>query len=114
MDTSITPRISPVLDPETMMALMLRYCEVHEEVAYQYARALFCRLSADVGPYEVTQLARDIVTEVTNDIGIFEGGGGGEPDRRRAAAADRPRQGRRRVHDHAGRLSRLTGSPGPA
>lgn len=55
------------------MALMLRYCEVHEEVAYQYARALFYRLSADVGPYEVTQLARDIVTEVANDIRDFEG-----------------------------------------
>lgn len=55
------------------MALVLRYCEVHEEVAYQYARALFRRLSADVGPYEVTQLARDIVTEATNDIRDFEG-----------------------------------------
>ena len=75
MDTSTTPRISPALEPETMMALMLRYCEVHEEVAHQYARALFCRLSADVGPYEVTQLARDIVTEATNDIRDFEGEG---------------------------------------
>ena len=55
------------------MALMLRYCEVHEEAAYQYARALFRRLSADVGPYEVTQLARDIVAETTNDIRDFEG-----------------------------------------
>lgn len=73
MDTSTTPHISPVLDPETMAALMLRYCEVHEEAAYQYARALIRRLSADVGPYEVTQLARDIVTEITNDIQDFEG-----------------------------------------
>lgn len=56
-----------------MMALMLRYCEVHEEVAYQYARALFYRLSADVGPCKVTQLARDIVTETANDIRDFEG-----------------------------------------
>lgn len=56
-----------------MAALMLRYCEVHEGVAYQYARALIRRLSADVGPYEVIRLARDIVTEVTNDIRDFEG-----------------------------------------
>lgn len=73
MDTSATPRISPVLDPEAMAALMLRYCEVHEEAAYQYARALIRRLCADVGPYKVTQLARDIVTEITNDTQDFEG-----------------------------------------
>lgn len=72
MDTSTTPRISPCLEPETMMALMLRYCEVHEEAAYQYARALLFRLSADVDPEEAAALARDIVTEVTNDIGTFE------------------------------------------
>lgn len=51
---------------------MLRYIEEQEEVAYQYARALVCRLCADVGPHKVFQLARDIVTEITNDIGIFE------------------------------------------
>lgn len=55
------------------MALMLRYALNREDVAHQYARALFRRLSADVGPYEVVQLARDIVTEVTNDIRDFEG-----------------------------------------
>lgn len=73
MDTSLTPYVSPVLDPEAMAALMLRYVEGREEVAYQYARALVRRLSADVGPYEVVQLASDIVTEVTNDIVTFEG-----------------------------------------
>lgn len=73
MDTSPTPYISPVLDPETMMALMLRYALNREDVAHQYARALLRRLSADVGPYEVVQLARDIVTETTNDIRDFEG-----------------------------------------
>lgn len=73
MDTSTTPYISPVLDPETMAALMLRYVEVHEEAAYQYARALIRRLCADVGHHEVFQLTRDIVTETTNDIRDFEG-----------------------------------------
>ena len=33
MDTSPTPYISPALKHETMMALMLRYVEAHEEVA---------------------------------------------------------------------------------
>lgn len=73
MDTSPTPYISPVLDPETMAALMLRYVEGQEGVAYQYARALVRRLSADVGPREVVQLAHDIITEITNDIRDFEG-----------------------------------------
>lgn len=73
MDTSTTPYISPVLDPETMMALMLRYTLTREEAAYQYARALVRRLSADVGPREVVQLARDIIIETTNDIRNFEG-----------------------------------------
>lgn len=73
MDTSATPRISPVLDPEVMAALMLRYVEDYEEAAFQYARALIRRLCADVGPHEVVQLAHDIITEITNDIGDFEG-----------------------------------------
>ena len=73
MDTSATPLISPVLDPETMAALMLRYVEDHEEVALRYARALIRRLCADVGPYKVIQLARDITAEITNDIRDFEG-----------------------------------------
>ena len=51
---------------------MLRYCEVHEEVAYQYARALVRRFTADLSVHDALRLARDIVTEVTNDIGIFE------------------------------------------
>lgn len=55
------------------MALMLRYALSREDVAYQYARALIRRLSADVGPYEVVQLARDIVVETTNDIRNLEG-----------------------------------------
>lgn len=73
MDTSTTPYISPVLDPEVMAALMLRYVENYEEAAFQYARALIRRLCADVGPYEVFQLAHDIATEISNDIREFEG-----------------------------------------
>lgn len=72
MDTSPTPYISPCLDPETMAALMLRYVEGQEEVAYQYARALVRRFTADLSVHDALRLARDIVTEVTNDIGIFE------------------------------------------
>lgn len=72
MDTSTAPYISPVLEPETMMALMLRYIDGHEEVAYQYARALVRRLTADLSVHDALRLARDIVTEVTNDIGTFE------------------------------------------
>ena len=55
-----------------MTALMLRYVEGHEEVAYQYARALVRRLTADLSVHDALRLAHDIVTEVTNDIGIFE------------------------------------------
>lgn len=73
MDTSTTPYISPVLDPEAMAALTLRYAQDHEETAFQYARALICRLCADVGPHKVFQLARDIATEISNDIRTFEG-----------------------------------------
>lgn len=73
MDTSPTPYISPVLEPETMMSLMLRYVEGQEEVAYQYARALVRRLTADLSVHDALRLARDIVTEITNDIGNFEG-----------------------------------------
>lgn len=57
---------------ETMTALMLRYVEGYEETAYQYARALVRRLTADLSAHDALRLARDIVTEVTNDIGIFE------------------------------------------
>lgn len=73
MDTSTTPYISPVLDPETMTALMLRYALSREDVAHQYARALIRRLCADVGPHEVFQLTRDIATEISNDVEDFEG-----------------------------------------
>lgn len=55
-----------------MTALMLRYIEGHEELAHLYARALLFRLSADVALEEAVQLARDIVTEITNDIVTFE------------------------------------------
>lgn len=72
MDTSTTPHISPVLEPETMTALTLRYIEGQEKVAYQYARALVRRLTADLSAHDALRLARDIVTEVTNDIVIFE------------------------------------------
>ena len=56
-----------------MMALMLRYALSHEEVAHQYAQALIYRLTADVTPCGAIQLARDIITETTNDIRDFEG-----------------------------------------
>lgn len=72
MDASTTPYISPVLEPETMTALMLRYVEGQEETAYQYALALVRRLTADLSVHDALRLARDIVTEVTNDIRIFE------------------------------------------
>lgn len=72
MDTSPTPYISPALEPETMTALMLHYIDGQEEVAYQYARALVRRLTADLSTHDALQLARDIVTEITNDIRIFE------------------------------------------
>lgn len=55
-----------------MAALMLRYVEGQEEVAYQYARALVRRFTADLSVHDALRLARDIVTEITNDIGIFE------------------------------------------
>lgn len=55
-----------------MTALMLRYVEGQEEIAYQYARALVLRFTADLSAHDALWLARDIVTEVTNYIGIFE------------------------------------------
>lgn len=55
-----------------MVALMLRYVEGYEETAYQYARALVRRFTADLSVHDALRLARDIVTEVTNDIEIFE------------------------------------------
>lgn len=72
MDTSTTPYISAVLEPETMTALMLRYIDGQEEVAHQYARTLVRHLTADLSVHDALRLARDIVTEVTNDIRIFE------------------------------------------
>ena len=56
-----------------MTALMLRYVEEHEGAAYQYARALVRRFTADLSVHDAVRLARDIVTEATNDIGDFEG-----------------------------------------
>lgn len=89
MDVSAAPHVSPVLAPETMTALMLRYVEDREEVAYQYAHALVSFFTIDLDVPEALQLARDIVTGSTNDIRNFEGeGGGGEQGRRRAVAAD--------------------------
>jgi hypothetical protein len=73
MDTSTTPRISPVLEAETKAALMLRYAEDHEEVAHQYARALVTFFTIDLDLPEALQLTRDIVTESTNGIRDLEG-----------------------------------------
>lgn len=72
MNTSTTPYISPCLETETMAALMLRYVEGQEEVAHLYARALVRRLTADLSTHDALRLARDIVTEITNDIVTFE------------------------------------------
>lgn len=55
-----------------MTALMLHYIDGYEETAYQYARALVRRFTADLSTHDALRLARDIVTEVTNDIRIFE------------------------------------------
>lgn len=55
-----------------MAALMLRYVDGYEETAYQYARALVRHFTADLSVRDALRLARDIVTETTNDIGIFE------------------------------------------
>jgi hypothetical protein len=73
MDTSTTPTISPTLEAETRAALMLRYVEDHEDVAYQYAHALVTFFTVDLDIPEALQLIRDIVTESTNDIREFEG-----------------------------------------
>jgi len=56
-----------------MTALMLRYALDNEEAAHQYARALVRRFTANLSVHDALRLARDIVTEVTNDIGDFEG-----------------------------------------
>lgn len=55
-----------------MAALMLRCIEGQEETAYQYARALVRRFTADLSVHDALRLARDIVTEITNDIVTFE------------------------------------------
>lgn len=73
MDTSATPHISPDLEPETKAALVLRYVEDNEEVAYQYAHALVTSFTIDLDVPEALQLTRDIATESTNDIREFEG-----------------------------------------
>lgn len=55
-----------------MLALMLRYCEDREEVAYQYARTLVGAYAADPYIPDALQLTHDLVTEVTNDVRTFE------------------------------------------
>lgn len=56
-----------------MMALMLRYVEDRDEVAYQYARTLVGAFAADPYIPDALQLTRDLVTESVNDIRDFEG-----------------------------------------
>ena len=56
-----------------MMALMLRYVEDNEEVAYQYARTLLGAFTADPYIEDALQLTRDLITESVNDIRTFEG-----------------------------------------
>jgi hypothetical protein len=55
------------------MALMLRYALSHEEAAYQYARALVRRFTADLPVHDAIRLARIIITDTTNDVRGFEG-----------------------------------------
>ena len=52
---------------------MLRYVEGREEIAYQCARALVSTLTTDMQFSGAICLARDIVTESTNDIRNFDG-----------------------------------------
>lgn len=73
MDTSPTPYISPVLEPETMTALMLRYVEDRKVVADQYLRAMLRFFMVDLYPRDALKLVRGFITEVTNDIRDFEG-----------------------------------------
>lgn len=56
-----------------MMALMLRYAEDHEEIAYQYARTLVGAFAADPYIPDALQLTHDLVTEAMDDIRTFEG-----------------------------------------
>ena len=56
-----------------MLALMLRYVEDREEVAYQYARTLVGAYAADPYIPDALQLTHDLVTESVNDIRTFEG-----------------------------------------
>lgn len=56
-----------------MMALVLRYVEGNEGAAYEYARALMRRFTADMSAHDALRLAHNIVTETTNDIREFEG-----------------------------------------
>jgi hypothetical protein len=73
MDTSTTPPISPILEPETTMALMLRYVEDHEEAAYEYACVMLRSFMFDLNSRDAFRLVRNIITETTNDIRNFEG-----------------------------------------
>lgn len=56
-----------------MTALMLRYVEDNEEVAYQYARTLVGAYAADPYIPNALQLTHDLVTETVNDVRTFEG-----------------------------------------
>lgn len=56
-----------------MMALMLRYVEDREEIAYQYARTLLGVFAADPYIEDALQLTHDLITESVNDIQSFEG-----------------------------------------
>lgn len=73
MNSSTTPHISPALEPETTMALVLRYVEDNEEAADQYLRAMLRLFMFDLYPDEGFQLVRDFAAESTNDILNFEG-----------------------------------------
>lgn len=55
------------------MALMFRYVEGREEVAYQYARTLLGAFAADPHIEDALQLTHDLVTESVNDVRTFEG-----------------------------------------
>lgn len=73
MGTSTTSHISPALEPETMMALALRYVEDREAIADQYLRALLRFFMVDLYPRDAFKLVRGFITESANDIRDFEG-----------------------------------------
>lgn len=75
MNISTALHISPAHEPETLMALTLRYVENHEEVADQYLRAALRFFMSDLYPHEAFKLVHCVIVETVNDIRELEGEG---------------------------------------